>query len=93
MVFKIGPTALGHSIFCCLLTIGTLTTNLLPSLAPGRVVWDVLATSITANTGRVEPGETRDTGPRGSMDYEDAGGVRGNICKLTLEPDCNPLSD
>ena len=93
MVFKIGPTTLGRSIFCYLLTISILTTILLPLLAPGRVVWDVLATSITANTGLVEPGEMRDTSQRGSMDYEDAGGVRGNICKLTLEPDCNPLSD
>ena len=54
VVFKIGSTTLGQSICCCLFTIGTLTTILLPLLAPGRVVWDVLATSITANTGLVD---------------------------------------
>ena len=63
VVLKIGPTTLGQSICCCLLIIGTLTTILLPPLAPGRDVWDVLATSITATTGRVEPGEMGETGP------------------------------
>ena len=31
--------------------------SFLPLLAPGRDVWGVLATSITATTGQVEPGE------------------------------------